>query len=92
MKKLTLLLFFVGGIVFAQNDSESINENNKTLILKLGINAVDSTGEESPLDTFNSDFDQVAFSSPYMLELEYRFSNSFGLALSASVNRWNTTQ
>jgi outer membrane protein OmpA-like peptidoglycan-associated protein len=92
MKKLTLLLFFVGGIVFAQNDSESINENNKTLILKLGINVVDSTGEESPLDTFNSDFDQVAFSSPYMLELEYRFSNLFGLALSASVNRWKKNE
>ena len=92
MKKLTLLLFFIGGIAFAQNDTEPLNENNKTLILKLGINAVDSTGEESPLDTFNSDFDQVAFSNPYIIELEYRFSKLFSLGLAASVNKWNKNE
>ena len=92
MKKLTLLLFLIGGIVFAQNDTDSLNENNETLILKLGLNIVDSTGEWSPWDSFNSDFDKVAFSSPFMLELEYRFSKSFSLALAASVNKWKKNE
>ena len=91
MKKLTLILFFIAGVVCAQdidqNTVESLNENNETLILKLGTNVVDSSGESSPLTSFE-EFDTAAFSNPFMIELEYRFSKSFSLALAASVNKW----
>ena len=95
MKKLTLILFFIGGIVFGQdtdqNSFASLTENNETLILKLGTNIVDSSGKSSPFTSFD-EFDTAAFSNPFIIELEYRFSKSFSLALAASVNKWKKNE
>ncbi len=65
MKKFTLNLFFIVGLVSLQAQesisNDSINEKHSTLILKLGANLVDSAGNDNPFTTF-SDFDQMAFS------------------------------
>jgi hypothetical protein len=80
MKKFTLFLFFIGGLVSMQaqdrTSTHSINDTHKVLILKLGLNLVDSSGEENPFEFLGS-FDEIAFSENYNIELEYRFSNSF---------------
>ena len=95
MKKLTLLLFFIGGLVSAQAQesmsNDSMNETHKTLILKLGVNLVDSTGDDNPFSLF-SNFDEMAFSSNYNVELEYRFSKWFSLAAALSNNKWKANK
>jgi hypothetical protein len=54
MKKLTLLLSFLGALTFSQaqsQDQESSNDsitNFNTIILKFGTNLVDSSGEQNP--------------------------------------------
>ena len=93
MKKHTLFLFLIGGFLSLQSQAQesrsndSINEMHSTLILKLGANLVDSTGDTDPFTPF-SDFDQMAFSNNYNVELEYRFSKWFGMAVSMSNNKW----
>jgi hypothetical protein len=76
MKKFTLFLFFIGGLVSMQaqdrTSTHSINDTHKVLILKLGLNLVDSSGEENPFEFLGS-FDEMAFSENYNIELEYRF-------------------
>ena len=95
MKKFVLLLFFIGGLVSAQAQesmsNDSMNETHKTLILKLGVNLVDSTGDDNPFSLF-SNFDEMAFSSNYNVELEYRFSKWFSLAAALSNNKWKANK
>ncbi|MDB4157934.1 OmpA family protein [bacterium] len=95
MKKLLLLLFFIGGLVSTQAQEsmsqESINETHRALILKLGVNLVDSTGDNNPFNLF-SDFDQIAFSSNYNIEAEYRFNRWVSLAASWSNNKWEANK
>ena len=94
MKKFTLLLFFIGGLVSTQAQelsNDSINEFHRTLILKLGVNLVDSTGDNDPFSAF-SDFDQMAFSNNYNVELEYRFSKWFSLGAIWSANKWKANK
>lgn len=95
MKKLTLLLFFIGGLVSTQAQesmsNESMNETHRTLILKLGVNLVDSSGQRNVFAAF-SDFDQMAFSNNYNVELEYRFSKWFSLAAALSNNKWKANK
>ena len=90
MNKLAILLIFVGFSAFGQTQNsinDSINDRNNALILKFGINLVDSTGERDPLDFFSVS-DQMAFSNNYNVELEYRFSRVFSLAGIYSSNQW----
>ena len=94
MKKFILLLFFIGGLVATQaqqSSNDSINDLHRTLILKLGVNLVDSTGEDDPFTAIN-DFDQIAFSNNYNVELEYRFSRWFSLGAIWSTNRWEANE
>ena len=95
MKKFILFLFFVGGLLSIQaQDSlsvDDINNTNKGLLLKLGINLVDSSGEMNPFEFLGS-FDQMAFSENYNVELEYRFSNSLSLSVAWSSNKWKATK
>ena len=94
MKKFTLLLFFIGGLVTTQaqqSSNDSINDVHRTLILKLGINLVDSSGEQNPF-TAISDFDQMAFTNNYNVELEYRFNKWFSLGAIWSTNRWKANE
>tara|TARA_B110000967_G_scaffold62821_1_gene64609 strand:- start:11509 stop:12930 length:1422 start_codon:yes stop_codon:yes gene_type:complete len=95
MKKFALLLFFIGGLVSAQaQDSismDSINKTNKGLLLKLGLNLVDSTGEYNPFELLSS-FDEMAFSENFNIELEYRFSNSLSLSAAWSANKWKANK
>ena len=94
MKKFTLLLFFIGGLVSAQAQelsNDSINEFHRTLILKLGINLVDSSGDNNPFSSL-SNFDQMAFSNNYNVELEYRFSKWFSLGAIWSANKWKANE
>jgi len=94
MKKFTLLLFFIGGLVSTQaqqSTNDSINEFHRTLILKLGVNLVDSNGDDDPFSAF-SDFDQTAFSNNYNVELEYRFSKWFSLGAIWSANKWKANE
>jgi outer membrane protein OmpA-like peptidoglycan-associated protein len=89
MKKFTLLLFIIGGLSFSQaqdSTSDSINNYN-TLILKFGLNLVDSSGEQNPF-YFTSEFDEMAFSNNFIAEVEYRFSRRFSLAGVVSLNKW----
>ena len=47
MKFFSMILFFVGGLVIAQPQQlpeDSVNAINRALILKFGLNLVDSTG------------------------------------------------
>mgnify|MGYP000901761590 CR=1 FL=1 len=91
MKKFTLFLFFVVGLASLQaqdlRSNDSINDVNRTLILKFGVNLVDSNGDSNPFSAL-SDFDQMAFSNNYNIELEYRFSKWFSLAMVLSHNKW----
>jgi len=95
MKKLALLLFFIGGLVSAQAQesisTDSINKTNKGLLLKLGLNLVDSTGKYNPFE-FLSSFDEMAFSENFNIELEYRFSNSLSLSVAWSNNKWKANK
>jgi len=95
MKKFTLFLFFIVGFVFIQAQesisNDSINEKHRTLILKLGANLVDSTGNDDLFTAF-SDFDQMAFSNNYIIELEYRFSKWFSLSAGLSNNKWKANK
>lgn len=88
MKKLLLVCFFIGGLLNAQNSDTSIDENTndeyEKLIFKVGVNAVDNSGDLIPFDFEGS----VAFTNFYFLELEYRFSKPFSLALDVSMNEW----
>jgi len=70
---------------------ESINETHRALILKLGVNLVDSSGQENIFAAI-SDFDQMAFSNNYNVELEYRFSKLFSLAAALSNNKWKANK
>ena len=82
MKKLTLLLSFLGALTFSQaqsQDQESSNDsitNFNTIILKFGTNLVDSSGEQNP-SYFLSEFDEMAFSNNLNAELEYSCRLSF---------------
>ena len=93
MKKLTLLLSFLGALTFSQaqsQDQESSNDsitNFNTIILKFGTNLVDSSGEQNP-SYFLSEFDEMAFSNNLNAELEYRFSRRFSAAGVFSINKW----
>jgi len=95
MKKFTLFLFFIGGLVSMQaqdrTSTHSINDTHKGLILKLGLNLVDSSGGQNPFE-FLSIFDEMAFSENYNIELEYRFSNSFSLSAGWSRNKWKANK
>ena len=95
MEKFTLFLFFIGGLVSMQaqdrTSTHSINDTHKGLILKLGLNLVDSSGEENPFEFLGS-FDEMAFSENYNIELEYRFSNSFSLSAGWSRNKWKANK
>ena len=95
MKKFTLNLFFIVGLVSLQAQesisNDSINEKHSTLILKLGANLVDSAGNDDPFTTF-SDFDQMAFYENYIIELEYRFSKWFSLSAGLSNNKWKANK
>ena len=95
MKKLALLLFFIGGLVSTQAQesmsNDSMNETHKTLILKLGVNLVDGSGQKNPFAAFK-DFDQMAFSDNYNVELEYRFSKFFSFAATLSNNKWKSNK
>ena len=95
MKNFLLLLFFIGGLVSTQAQesmsNDSINEINKTLILKLGLNLVDSSGKRNPI-AFLDSFDEMAFSENFNVELEYRFSNSFSLSAALSQNKWKANK
>jgi len=95
MKKLALLLFFIGGLVSAQAQesisTDSINKTNKGLLLKLGLNLVDSSGKYNPFE-FLSSFDEMAFSENFNIELEYRFSNSLSLSVAWSNNKWKANK
>jgi hypothetical protein len=95
MKKLTLFLFIIGGLMSTQAQesisNDSINEKHRTLIFKLGLNLVDSTGGNDPFTVF-SDFDQMVFSENYNFELEYRFSKWFSLAFAMSNNKWKANK
>jgi OmpA-OmpF porin, OOP family len=90
-KRILLIIFFIGGLLSTQaqelTPKDSINETHRTLILKLGLNMVDSTGDDDPFSTF-SNFDQMAFSNNYTIELEYRFSKWFSLSGALSKNKW----
>ena len=95
MKKFTLFLFFIAGLVSLQAQdlmsNDSINDVNRTLILKFGVNLVDSDGDHNPFSAL-SDFDQMAFSNNYTIELEYRFSKWFSLAMILSKNKWKANE
>ena len=94
MKKFTLFLFFIGGLLFAQAQeisNDSLNEKHSTLILKLGANLVDSSGDNNPTSMF-SEFEQMAFSDNYYIELEYRFSKWLSLSAGLSNNKWKANK
>jgi len=90
IKGVVLFLFFFGGLLSIkaqQTSNDSINKVHKTLILKLGVNLVDSTGDTNVFGLF-SNFDQMAFSDNFNVELEYRFSRWLSLATNWSKNKW----
>ena len=94
MKKLLILFFFIGVLLPAQAQelsNDSINELHRTLILKLGLNLVDSSGNTNPFTMF-SDFDQMAFSSNFNVELEYRFNKWISLAGLLTNNKWKANK
>ena len=95
MKKLLILLFFIGVLVPTQAQesisNKAVNDIHKRLILKFGLNLVDSSGDDNPFTMF-SDFDQMAFSSNFNVELEYRFSKWFSLGAIWSANKWKANK
>ena len=95
MKKLVLLLFFIGVLVPTQAQesitNKAINDINKGLILKLGLNLVDRSGDDNPFTMF-SDFDKMAFSSNFNVELEYRFNKWISLAGLLANNKWKANK
>ena len=94
MKKFTLFLFFIGGLLFAQAQEipkDSLNEKHSTLILKLGANLVDSSGDYNPASLF-SGFEQMAISDNYNIELEYRFSKWLSISAGLSNNKWKANK
>ena len=94
MKKLILLLFFIGGLVSAQAQqslNDSINKTHRALIIKLGVNLVDSTGDSNPFSLL-SDFDQQAFSNNLNIEVEYRFNRWLSASLGYSNNKWKANK
>ena len=95
MKKFTVLLSLIAGLVSIQaQDSmsnDSINQINRTLILKLGVNIVDSSGQSDPFQAFTG-FEESAFTNNYNVEFEYRISNWFSLSAALSNNKWEANK
>ena len=95
MKKLVLLLFFIGGFLSTQaqdsTSKKSINKSNKGFIISLGLNLVDSSGNMNPFEFLGS-FDEMAFSENYNVGLEYRFSNYLSLSAAWSSNKWKANK
>ena len=95
MKKLLIFLFSIGVLVPTQAQesitNKATNDIHKGLILKLGLNLVDSSGDTNPFTMF-SDFDQMAFSNNFNVELEYRFNKWISLAGLLSNNKWKANK
>lgn len=94
MNKLTLLLFFIASLLSVQAQhvsNDSIKNSNQSLILKLGVNLLDSTGDNNPF-TFLNDFDQQAFSNNLNIELEYKFNRWLGASGAWSINQWKANK
>jgi len=94
MKFFSMILILIGGLLTAQPQQlseDSDNKINRALILKFGINLVDSTGDKSPFNIF-SDFDQMAFSNNVNFELEYKFHKLVSIAGVLSTNKWKANK
>ncbi|MDD7886229.1 OmpA family protein [Flavivirga sp. 57AJ16] len=90
MKKGLLFFFslFFCCYTFSQNHaSMDFNGASKEVLLKLGVNAVDNSGESNIFNSLSS-FKNSAFHSPFKIGAEYRFSKFLSLGLDGSVNTW----
>ena len=81
--------FFI--VCFQQVNSQKINGLTNKLSIEFGVNWIDSSGKQDPL-TFFKDNSNLAFSSPFKLELDYLINNSFELYLSRSINEFLENQ
>jgi outer membrane protein OmpA-like peptidoglycan-associated protein len=87
MKKLLLLLFLSFGCSFAQNsnqDNALISNNSEALSFKFALNAIHNRGNQAAFGNFK----ELAFKSPYLFELEYRFSPYLSFNAGISHNEW----
>ncbi len=90
MKHITISILFLCQILvsFAQNnDNENTNGFEPYFSVKLAINTVDDNGDGNPFSTFNK-FGENAFSNPFALGLEYRFSRILSVGFTGSINKF----
>lgn len=80
----SLALLLVGLTSYSQNDDSDFESY---FSIKAGLNQVDSSGDQSPFDSF-SDSNEAAFTNPYALGVDYRFSRLFSVGLFGSINKW----
>ena len=94
MKKIILpFLMVLSFIGFSQEEKDNNeNEYDKGFSVKVGVNAIDSSGEQDPFDALSDFSDKIAFSRPFALGVDYRFSRLFSAGLMGSLNRWKVGQ
>ena len=93
MQKITLItLIFWSAISFSQDRiSGDPITFTKSWIIKAGVNAVDDSNKWKPFD-FLSDQSSTAFSKPFALGVEHRFSNANSVSLFGSLNKWKANE
>ena len=87
--KLMFCTFFI--IYFQEVSSQKKSNLVNRFSIEFGVNWIDSSGEQNPLRFFK-DYSNLAFSSPFKLELDYLLNNSFELYLSHSINKFSKNQ
>jgi outer membrane protein OmpA-like peptidoglycan-associated protein len=90
MKHIAISIFFLFQVLvsFSQNtENENSEDFEPYFSVKLAINTVDDNGDGNPFSTFNK-FGDNAFSNPFALGLEYRFSRTLSVGLTGSMNKF----
>lgn len=89
LKLIIPIILLSGFMSFAQatKDAAQNTDFQSYFSIKAGVNAVDSAGDSSSFDSF-SDTEEMAFTSPYALGVDYRFSRLLSVGLFGSVNKW----
>lgn len=85
MKKLLYIFIISFSLIGFSQDEE--NNQRMGFSVKAGANLVDSNGGWEPFG-FLTSFEEQAFSRPFELGLEYRFSRLFAVGVDGSINKW----